>query len=601
MKIFRFCALASAMLCAVQAQGQKNVAAKLTEATVFFRGAELVHTASATLSKGENTLTIEGLSPRIDAASLKIKATGGAVISAHEFSIDHLAAEKTLSPSLKKWKDTNEIYRAALEKVNIDLKVNADMNSLLQAGTTKNVSGSEKGPGIDELIKTMDYLKSKSEELQAARVALERRKKDTETSMRRLQAQVDQESTKGAKTAGALRLTVTAPSTGTSTFTVTYYTQAAGWTPYYDINVASTEGPVVIAARSRVQQTTGLDWERVKLALSTATPSSGKVAPLFSAWFLKPQNAYLAAKMPETLALNYVSYDKKEVAESLQGLVPGVSVRGVGTTTQSKDPIYVVDGREVSSLEDIDPMAIKSMDVLKDASAKALYGSRAADGVVIVTLKGMDDYVTQSDNAINVTYNIDLPYTIPGNGKAQNIDLQTRETPAEYKYYCAPKLDAETYLLAEIDGWEKLGLLSGKANVTYDGTYVGETQIDASSTQAKLALTLGTDRRVAVKREKLQDFSSRKVIGSDVLQVFTYRITVKNNQTRPIRMVLKDQYPISTQKSVEAVLRKETTPWTANKEDIGVVTWEEEFAAGETKSYQISYSVKYPRETVLNL
>ena len=67
-------------------------------------------------------------------------------------------------------------------------------------------------------------------------------------------------------------------------------------------------------------------------------------------------------------------------------------------------------------------------------------------------------------------------------------------------------------------------------------------------------------------------------------------------------MVLKDQYPISTQKNIEVeLISKDTTPWTANKEDMGVITWEEELKPGETKVYQISYSVKYPKGSNLNL
>jgi hypothetical protein len=99
----------------------------------------------------------------------------------------------------------------------------------------------------------------------------------------------------------------------------------------------------------------------------------------------------------------------------------------------------------------------------------------------------------------------------------------------------------------------------------------------------------------------MQDFSATRFLGNDILQTFTYKITVKNNQNRKIKMVLKDQYPISTQKRIEVTLMKETTPWTANKEDMGVITWEEEFEAGETKTYQISFSVKYPKEMKLNL
>ena len=131
--------------------------------------------------------------------------------------------------------------------------------------------------------------------------------------------------------------------------------------------------------------------------------------------------------------------------------------------------------------------------------------------------------------------------------------------------------------------------------------YLGETDIDGSGTLQNMTLTLGTDQRISVKREKMQDFSSTRLFGSDVKQVFTYKITVKNNQKKEIKLTLKDQYPISTQKNIEVELLKETTPPTTNKADTGVLTWEDTFQPGETKSYQISYSVKYPKGMQLNL
>ena len=277
--------------------------------------------------------------------------------------------------------------------------------------------------------------------------------------------------------------------------------------------------------------------------------------------------------------------------------------RGEEEKTQSL--LYIVDGIPVDAnyVASIDPDKIKDTQILKDASSTAIYGVRAANGVVVISLKSsMDDYITQRENDMNMIYNIDIPYTIPGNGKEQSVDLQTKQTTAEYKYYCAPKLDTETYLLAEISNWEQLGLLTGKASITYDGTYVGETLIDARSTQKSLSLTLGTDKRVSVKREKLNDYSSTRFLGSDTKQVFTYKLTVRNNQNKSVKMTLKDQYPKSTQKNIEVeLLAKDTTPWTYNVESLGVLTWEEEFKAGETKEYQISYSVKYPKDSNLNL
>jgi len=594
----------------ISAQDKKVITSKLNEVTVFFKGAELTHTASATLAKGENEVIVEGLSPVIDRNSLKINATNSVLISSYEYSIDYLSTGKAGSASLKILKDSIDLCNARLEKIDIDTRINNNVMKQLQEGITKNVSGSEKGLGIDDLIKSIDYLKSKSLEMEIAQSALTKEKAELEKTITRLRSQHDQESVKGNKSSGILKLNLSAPRPGSSTFTITYFTSDANWTPYYDITISSIDKPISIALKSKVMQTTGFDWSRVNMTLSTSTPSNGKVAPLFSSWFLyekvKNLSSSLAGRVPGLAMQNSFSYDdSSELQEVVTVSEPRnkVFIRGV-TSGSSAGPLVVIDG-EVSSqdeLEAIDPAMIKDMQVIKDQSLTSIYGTSAQNGAILITLKsGMDDYVTESDNALNMVYNIDLPYTIPGNGKVQSIDLQTKEIQAEYKYYCAPKLDTETYLLAEIADWQKLGLLTGKANVTYDGTYIGETLIDASSTHEKLTLTLGSDKRVAVRRSKMQDFSSTKSLGSDTQQIFTYQITVKNNQNKPIKMVLKDQYPISTQKNIDVTLRKETTPWTANKEDVGVITWEEEFAPGESKSYQLSYSVKYPKNMNLNL
>ena len=71
------------------------------------------------------------------------------------------------------------------------------------------------------------------------------------------------------------------------------------------------------------------------------------------------------------------------------GTVATVNVRGVRSLTASNSPLYVVDGIPLMTggIEYINPNDIESIDVLKDASATAIYGSRGANGVVIVTTK----------------------------------------------------------------------------------------------------------------------------------------------------------------------------------------------------------------------
>ena len=64
-----------------------------------------------------------------------------------------------------------------------------------------------------------------------------------------------------------------------------------------------------------------------------------------------------------------------------------IRVRGGGSITQSNDPLFIVDGFEVSNIDDIPPTDIESIDVLKDASSTAIYGAKGANGVILVTTK----------------------------------------------------------------------------------------------------------------------------------------------------------------------------------------------------------------------
>jgi len=91
------------------------------------------------------------------------------------------------------------------------------------------------------------------------------------------------------------------------------------------------------------------------------------------------------------------------VAESLTGRLAGVQVtttegspdaeirirvRGGASLTQDSSPLFIVDGFPVNSISDLSSSDIQSIDVLKDASSTAIYGSRGANGVVIITTKG---------------------------------------------------------------------------------------------------------------------------------------------------------------------------------------------------------------------
>ena len=75
------------------------------------------------------------------------------------------------------------------------------------------------------------------------------------------------------------------------------------------------------------------------------------------------------------------------VNSSSPGTEPTVRIRGIGSISISSNPLYVIDGVPGGGLNTIAPNDIESIEVLKDASASAIYGSRAANGVVLITTK----------------------------------------------------------------------------------------------------------------------------------------------------------------------------------------------------------------------
>ena len=111
------------------------------------------------------------------------------------------------------------------------------------------------------------------------------------------------------------------------------------------------------------------------------------------------------------------SKSESDVAKALQGAVPGLTItnatgdldadptvviRGIGTLSNSgtSTPLYVVDGVPMENLGYLNPNDIESISVLKDASSTAIYGTRAAFGVVLVTTK-----TAKTAEKVSVTYN----------------------------------------------------------------------------------------------------------------------------------------------------------------------------------------------------
>lgn len=577
-----------------KASDDKSTAkANITNITVYRLGAEIQQSFKATVKKETQYIEISNVSNSLEKNSLQIKSDNNITILGFEFSNTFLNPE-IKSVEYQKLEDSINKIVKEVNKLNSNSSTLKDLLSVLNSN--KDIKGNQTGLNVAELIKLMDFYKSKSTELKNGIADIDEKIIQLNEIKSKLNSQLDEERKKNTQKGGKLVIQISCSIPGTYEFKINYLTPNANWAPFYDIKTQNINSPFDLIYKAKISQTTGIDWNQVKLKLSTALPNQFGNAPILQTWFLQ---------YAEPLARLY-----KAAPMMLENKVSGVQlndanqyiIRGSKPINESSKPIYVVNGSVVSDedFKDIAPQSIKSINVLKGNDATSKYGSSASAGAIEITLKDeLSDYVTVQDNTLTTVYDIDIPFDIATNGKDQVATLQTQKVDAKYIFYSIPKLSDNVYLVAQVANWNKLNLLDGEANLFFENTYIGKTDISSTSVEDTFKLTVATDKRIMVKREKLKDFSSTQFLSNYKKEIFTYEITVKNNKNQAATTTIKDQYPISSNKEIEVELLENNNA-SVNTET-GELTWQLQLQPNEQKKIRFQYSVKCPKDKKLNL
>lgn len=235
------------------------------------------------------------------------------------------------------------------------------------------------------------------------------------------------------------------------------------------------------------------------------------------------------------------------IPEGMQGRVSGVVIRGTGILKHNK-------------------------------ISKKMIGKR---------LTGMN---TVKENQTSVQFVLDKPYTIPSDSKKYSVDIEKYEIPVHYQYSSVPKLDFSAFLLAQISGWESLNLLSGDVNIYFEGSFVGNSKLDVEKTGDTLDISMGRDKDVMIDRKMKEDYSKKQVFSKWKTESYTWEITVKNNKSDTVNVIVEDQVPVSINNKYEIELL-ESSAATFDKEK-GKLNWKLELAPLEKKVLTFTYQIK---------
>ncbi|WP_332910982.1 mucoidy inhibitor MuiA family protein [Algoriphagus boritolerans] len=197
------------------------------------------------------------------------------------------------------------------------------------------------------------------------------------------------------------------------------------------------------------------------------------------------------------------------------------------------------------------------------------------------------------ENQTTVEIEVAEPYSIKTNGERTLVDLKGYDIPATYRYTAIPKLDKDAFLIAEIADWNQYSLLEGESNLYFEDGFVGRSILNATALQDTLQVSMGRDRSIVMQREKVDQFSKKRTIGSNVTESRGYEITLKNNKSQAVTLVVKDQIPVSVNSSIE-VTPGELSGGKLDSQT-GIVTWDITLAPGAQQKLSLQYEVKYPK------
>jgi uncharacterized protein (TIGR02231 family) len=547
------------------ANDKKINKAKLTEVTVYQNGAQLRGHSSYSTISGINEIIIEGISANIDAKTIQISATGNVVILdskyalfypkvTHEESVQEVKETKL---DIIKLKDSILYLSYDLSDLQNEINVYTETihilknNGLMKSHGKVNDSIELLQEALELYTNKMNELNKKLSALKKSQNKSQKVKKKMDERLKRLKSHLGSIGNNHSKQQAIPRLTVTlsANSSSSGRISFSYLASGAGWNPLYDIRSESSQGKIFMNYKAEVYQNTGLNWENIKLSISTNNPYANKTKPELNPWYL-----------------SYVEYKKR--------IVPDRKGRS------DNKGLYNLNSKPAEA-----------------AYNQGFYMDQISENEEFAMEANQFTQVVQQ--LVSAQFDIDLPYNIASNGEKHMVLVQNSELETNFKYYSVPKIDQSVYLVAEMLKIDELQLIPSKANIFFDGSYVGETYIDPTTMNDTLYLSLGKDPSIQIKRRLLSAKCKEKTIGDKIEKTLAYTIEVKNLKSRSIELVVQDQVPITTNDDI--TIEKINIGKGKRNERSGRIEWNLTLKPKESKTIDFEFRIKYDKSQRINI
>lgn len=617
--------LLSPFLLIAQQVKRTTVDTKMEQVTVFTKGAQVKRTGKQSIQSGKQEIVFTGISTDIEKQSVQIKADGKLIILSVRVQRDYLKEQEVR----EEIKQLQEKFNNLSDKISITSKT-LDVFKQEETMLIKNqqIAGTTVTLKPEELRQALDFQRQRLTEVLKQQLALQKEIEELNKERNKLNNQLAEMNRKFDLSTNEIVVLADVKETATVPFEITYLVQKAGWYPTYNIRVKDVVSNLQLEMNANVYQTSGENWNNIKLVLSTGNPNENNSKPLINPWFISYSNTQVSNYLKQwtiggndKMLMGRVTDDKGVPVSSASVVIKGT---GQATTTDANGFYRINSTAAVQTLlissvgfeqyeftggKGFANVALTPMSTSLSEVVVVGYGSTdgflagSAPGLAKKEMKSkahsMPLQVITTFQPITTQYEIQEIATVNNDGKVNTISINEKSLDAYYEYYTAPKLDEAAYLTAKLINWQDLNLIPGETNLFFEGTFLGKSYLDLSTDSDTLSLSLGVDKGITVKRTLLKEFSTKKFLGTNRTDIKQYEIVIRNNKNVPVNIIVEDQFPISMLKEIEV----DDLKYEGGKlnDETKIVTWTYSIDPKQVKKMELKYSVKYPKEKKLQL
>lgn len=635
------------------------VQSKIKEVTVFLKGAQITRTAYATIPKGNKLIKFKGLSANIQSQSIQASGSNKLTILSVSFKKNFLDKHK-IEKETETLKNERHKLKNIITELRADYSVLEQEEFVI---TKNSFSlGQQKKITAQDLEKASELYKKRLMEIRMKQYKIYETKDSLNKRIKNISKQLRVLNYKKENPTGEIVVSVNSNSTLKTKLKISYAVSSAGWFPKYNVRVKNITKPLNLTLNAKIYQSTGVKWDNVKLTVSNGDLKKKGIRPILKTWFLDfyryQRYSYDSRTYNRPGTAGSRTVVGKVTDESGYPL-PGVSIIRSGTTKGTMTDIdgnYSIDVNDNETLvfsfvglktqrinvgnnnvvncamysngQELEEVVVTATGVSRDKkklgydsstiemedSEKSMFGnkrsykrrSRRAKRGLKGKVRGVSakkEIIAQKNEVkkkeTSVEYVLEKPYTIPSDNKIHGVDVKTYKISADYKYATVPLMDNSVFLTAQIKDRSNYDLLSAKSDLFFEGTYIGEANIDATVADSVLNFSLGRDNNVYIKRKKLIDFTDKQFIGNKKIETFAYEISIRNKKNAELEVKIEDRIPISSTNKI--VVKPIELSGAKHVKDTGILTWNLKLKPRETKKIIIKYSVKYPKDKFVNL